>query len=103
MTVICILVLRRRDVRQSKMVGSLDAKLLTAFYITTILFGVFLVDIGDTDDSMVSVASNLLGQDFVTPSGILSMVTGGAAIILLVATVTVVAVEFVRSRKASSI
>jgi hypothetical protein len=99
MIVLDILLLRRKDVRASKMVSVLDARLVTAFYISTFLFGIFMVDFGDTEDSIVSVASRLLGSGFLTISSILAVILGVLATGLLVASLVVAIMETVRSKR----
>jgi hypothetical protein len=99
MTILTILILVRRDVRANHIVSPLDAKLGAIFYAATLLFGVFLVDGGDTEDSVGSVASHLFGRWFVEVSSIIAMILGVIATVALLAALIYAVIEMVRSRR----
>jgi hypothetical protein len=97
-TVQTVLVMVRKDVRSSHMVSALDAKLAVVYYVTMFLFGLFLVDGGDTEDSVASVASRLLGRGFVEASSVLAAALGILAIAALLGGLVCAIIELVRAK-----
>lgn len=68
-----ILLALRKDVRETNSIGIVDTLLLYALYITIFAHGIFLVDGGDTQESVNSIATKYFGITHQT-SSILSVV-----------------------------
>ena len=61
--VLFILLAKRKDVRETKSIGSFDSVILILLYVSIFIHGIFLVDGGDTDESINSVAMNIFGMN----------------------------------------
>lgn len=96
---IWLLIRLRSDVKQSGRASAWDARAMLTFYGSAILFGVFVVDGGDTEESIRSVASNFLGQGFNVASSILAMAFGVVAAVSLLAALVISVMEFIEDRK----
>jgi hypothetical protein len=97
MLVIGLLISGRSDVKASGLVSPLDARLLTALYLSIFIFGFFLVGGGDTEESVKSVATQLLGGQFLDASQSISEWSLWLASALLPACVVVASVERFRA------
>ena len=62
----------RADVKKSGHVTGSEATALWSFHLVYVLFGFFLVDGADTEDSMGSVCSKLLGDQWLDLSSYLA-------------------------------
>lgn len=83
-----------------------EAVLLSLSYVSIFLHGFFLVDFGDTDESVNSVATQLLGAGFRDMSTTLSQVfLFGSAALLLTALVVAMVARFsvLRTKKGASL
>jgi len=64
LSIISWLIRSRPSVKANQMVTQTEAYLMTAIYASVFLFGLFVVDGGDTPSSVYSVATKFLGQSF---------------------------------------
>lgn len=87
----------RPEIRKTKRAGLLDSILLLCFYVSTVLFSLFLVDGGDTKESINSVATKYFGLSD-TLSGVLSIVFFCTSVGLLLALFIVFITEAVTKR-----
>ena len=87
----------RADVRETKSIGSLDSIVLLALYVSIFLHGIFLLDGGDTPDSVNSVAMHVFGMDKST-SDALDTMFASLCILLFVVTLVLCIVEFRKKR-----
>lgn len=81
--VLAIATLARHDVRDNKALPLRDAKIFAVVYGAMVLFGFFLVDVGDTEDSVGSAFSMLLGHHLVGLSVVLAVMTGFVSFVAL--------------------
>jgi hypothetical protein len=88
--------MRRPGVLESGAVGDLDAGLLLLLYLAVFLHGAFVVDFGDTPESLGSVATRYLGRGFTDRSTALAHVTLVASLLLLALALVVAVVERLR-------
>jgi hypothetical protein len=95
------ILLARPGVRRLKQTGTLDGILLLSLYLSTILFGIFLVDGDDTKESLNSVASKYMGISL-ADSDIITLVFLYASLALILATFIVFTVEAVTKRPIGS-
>lgn len=93
----------RPRVRTDNAVSKIDAVLLTVLYLSIFLYGIFLVDGGDTPESINSLASLVLGDGFIAISGVVSSFLIGITFLfgaLAVGAVLVQQFKVLRSKRA---
>lgn len=73
------------DAQGQRVISRISAMLFAVVYGLLFLFGIFIVDFGDTQDSSVSVAANILGRWFLPASSFLAVVTFFLAFVALIA------------------
>lgn len=95
--ILSVLLIKRYDVRLTKLVSPADVVLLLGVYVSTFLHGFFLVDGGDTQESVNSVASKYFGFSH-DISQVLSNTFFALAAILLLACVILFTAELIRNR-----
>ena len=99
MIVLTIVTLRNKQVRATGRVSYWHALTTMAFYLLFILFGFFLVDGGDTEESIASAASHIFGSGFIAVSSLLALTFGIIALISGVAALVVAIVELVAEKR----
>ncbi|GAA2183199.1 hypothetical protein GCM10009785_25770 [Brooklawnia cerclae] len=87
------------DAAGRKTIGEVEAILLAVLYLQVFLFGFFVVDGGDTLDSVGSVATEIFGKGFEEASSVLSGVTFVAAVALAVTILVYLAVQRAKLRR----
>lgn len=97
------LVKGRREVQATKMVSKKDAQLLTVLYSSFIVFGLFVVDGGDTSDSVGSVVTMAFGKSLEPLSNMLAGISFLVACICVLLGFILFISERVESRKSAKI
>lgn len=90
------LVKTRKAADGKSYLGLVDSSLLTMLYATVFLHGFFLVDGGDTEESLNSVATKILGKSFQSTSEALGEIFYYLAALLLAITFIVFIFERVK-------
>jgi hypothetical protein len=91
----------RPEVKTTGMVSDMEAVLLLALYLSVFLHGFFVVDGGDTQDSINSVAMSVFGKSFQGQSEYYSGIFLSSAMVLLI-TVFVLALFNKATRRAAA-
>ncbi|HVQ44263.1 MAG TPA: hypothetical protein VMT30_04840 [Candidatus Saccharimonadia bacterium] len=84
--VIGFIISGRPDVKKSGLVSRPDVWLLGALYLSLLLFGFFVVDGGDTSESLNSVSMTVFGRGFEPATELLQAWLGISSILLAIIT-----------------
>ena len=94
LAVVTTLTWARMSIRRARAVSRADAALLTAWYVSVLCYGFFVVDSVYSTDPGTSIATRVFGQGFRDASFTIADIAGGVIIIIAFATIWVVLIEY---------
>jgi hypothetical protein len=94
LAIVATLTWARKSVRSNRRVSRLDATLLTAWYISILSYGFFVVDSVHSEEPGKSIATVLFGQGLRDASFTIADISGGLVIILALLTFWLVLIEY---------
>jgi hypothetical protein len=82
-----------KDHGSKKLLSSFVSQLIVVQAVLVVVYSLFMIDGGDTEDSIGSVATHLFGSSFLDASGIISLIVALAFVAAYLLTLAVAIIE----------